>query len=70
MRALTLLTMAAGVLAAPMVLSPRQDGGNVCRMTWGGASVTGVNIGNSCRYTVRYGTAERWAYSTAATSQA
>lgn len=39
-------------------------GGNAtCSMNWNGTAITGIDDGGACRYTVRYGQAERWEYS-------
>lgn len=38
-----------------------------CSVTWGGTAITGASDGGACRYTVRYGSANRWEDSVAGT---
>lgn len=59
--------LSAGVLGAPLAPAPlaaRAD----CTVTWKGATLTGAPEGGACRFTVKYGQAERWAHSIAASS--
>lgn len=69
MLALSLLALTVGTLAAPAVdLTSRQEAGG-CTINYNGTSISGLEANGTCRYTIRYGTAERWGYSTAAINQ-
>lgn len=46
--------LAVGVLGAP---APS------CSMTWKGQQFTGAVDGDACRFTIRYGEADRWEHS-------
>lgn len=59
---LPLLVVSA--VAAPAPLTERA----ACSITWKGQTLTGATDGNACRYTVKYGSASRWAHSSAARS--
>lgn len=49
------------------VVTPRQSNDG-CSINFGSQTINGARVGESCRYTVRYGVAERWGYFTVATN--
>lgn len=62
-RGLALLTGISAVVASPVERA-------TCSTVWAGQTVTGTEVTSGvCRYTVKYGTADRWADSVAATTQ-
>ncbi|KAL1410756.1 hypothetical protein Q8F55_001698 [Vanrija albida] len=66
---LVLALGATAAVARPSAgrLAPRQSS---CSLTWNGSTISGTPDGPDgvCRYTIRYGTAARWANAAAATS--
>lgn len=63
---LGLLPLLATTMGAPLGHELAERG--PCSMTWKGQTLSGAVDGDACRFTVKYGSASRWAHSSAAHS--
>lgn len=53
----TTFALASLVAASPIACHQTRD---TCSASWGGTSIAGASDGGACRYSVRYGAADRW----------